>query len=1682
MSRNYPFELPEVSVESARGLGQRQIQEMMQELQPKINVLIGSEMLYEIIELFKEFIKTIRKRVTFFDLREANQLKAHKLKAESQMEQANLERIQLDLKLQEEQRRLRSLILEDIQEKESRFKEKADKFKENTAQTDASQFSSASDQSDQEDEKRTSLEHQVFNDVKIQVFGRTWTTLTIGQKLYENNYVLYEGTLSTSFKGGKYMNGSKQSLLMKEIDIEKVKNPLEYYHDVRRLQEASNAKRLNSDFLIILDAPSRHRIYDSEKFYDFWLKATKRKSILLLARISLESVSLTKLIQFSGYSLSPLSLQTLLRNILIFFQQMTTMNVDTLISFLDLSLPEIYLDSHDLNQIILPHYYTLESYTSSVLDNSKNFCCEPMLFLMFDLVFHGQDTGQKHGCATGIDAKLKNLAPSSLQTLLKLFLQAPLSLQSPPTPFVISGDNQTRKKSILRIEIQLIKDALLSSYFTEVLSSKSEKCFIELPPPTPFLPSSVTTAVHCPRLNTDLIYDGHQRQQPPPPRRYSRYANDFEELEFLGEGGFGQVLKVRNRLDSRLYAIKRISLKFHGTLNHHDDYGDDNNSTKMDMDLMKALQNEQWSKKLLREVMALSRINNDFVVRYYNAWLEYQPKKSRQNNTKIICSSNSKNTEPSGASFIHFESNEDLSKKMDESTTEDADTVKAVSDDVSQDTFSSSDDDSCESLFVSKSEWTIGQYSDQEDNNSVSDTNSKSHSCKAPSFATLYIQMEYCPNKTLREYIDEGEQLGIEIPLASSLFTTQTKPSNLESCSGWTFVWKLFRQIVEGLYHIHGLGMIHRDLKPGNIFLDENEDAKIGDFGLVVTKDLERTNPDKNDQEKKNPGRKESNYFETSSFKTTINSNFKSSNRGSMISGGTLGIGTPIYIAPELLEQQESVADTLILKAGEAQVAATNLLTARYNSKVDMYSLGIVLFEMVHGKFTTGMERLSVLTKLRHNPPILPSSFESLRKYLDVHKEEVLNEQEDSYELISWRAFFWLLQVLLSHNKKERVSSKDLHVRYRHKIPEIKSDDSLVEWKNQLLRIIHKPNSAQFKQMVHMLLLEGKESASDWKESAISDSLVLDNYSFHYKCSMMTQFLPLFPVNLPTTFLSNILTCSGASLMSAWVPPSILFRIFQLNQNESYDSILDFFLHFILKEFILGGGGSTDTKLLDADGKVLIMARDPFISFALSYFRSSLELTTAATTTTVDTNGSLAHTESQSQIIIAPGVSSLLKLIHQKSFLNFKNAFGGHPNLFASSMLVAVQNKYSGYDDMLNEFLILTQSLYHLQLVRTTSSTPKSLPFYKIRISNGKWFRLFFNELLGFTELQLPLLAHTMTLLSSFATFKHLSWTNSFKKKLIKTLSTSSPGNSSPTTLSMSKVESIRQLLLIFAHRHDSWPAFFQALKYCIEHKIITNPTVSPAIFLKRIEDSIYNYLPVLAYFEDLYHVKFSWTPFLPHYYEYFDSGLVYDFTWTTTSCNNEPSDLPCLPFAYGGSLNSILFKMHRSCPSLNLQLSASACSFLPLDSFDFSYTQTKYSFSEVTLLFNTNILESTAEKIGIYTHLLHMNLAPTVLAFDSAQDDPTRLLNHPFLKDRVLFFVTITTGYIGHQHSNSSSISTNNHNISSLLMPNKRYLISFKYYTTVSTSLDFDVPLKDLLSNKKGLLSFIQNIVSIES
>jgi tetratricopeptide (TPR) repeat protein len=123
-----------------------------------------------------------------------------------------------------------------------------------------------------------------------------------------------------------------------------------------------------------------------------------------------------------------------------------------------------------------------------------------------------------------------------------------------------------------------------------------------------------------------------------------------------------------------------------------------------------------------------------------------------------------------------------------------------------------------------------------------------------------YITMEYVKGENLRRLIKKMGRLSPEqaVPIA--------------------------RQVGEGLAEAHRLGVLHRDLKPQNVMIDEEGKARIMDFGLA--------------RFLKSDGTTETGVV----------------------------IGTPAYISPELVEGLET------------------------DGRSDLYSLGVVLYEMVTGK------------------------------------------------------------------------------------------------------------------------------------------------------------------------------------------------------------------------------------------------------------------------------------------------------------------------------------------------------------------------------------------------------------------------------------------------------------------------------------------------------------------------------------------------------------------------------------------------------------------------------------------------------------------------------------------------------------------------------------------------------------
>ncbi|TMS33123.1 hypothetical protein L596_000899 [Steinernema carpocapsae] len=68
--------------------------------------------------------------------------------------------------------------------------------------------------------------------------------------------------------------------------------------------------------------------------------------------------------------------------------------------------------------------------------------------------------------------------------------------------------------------------------------------------------------------------------------------------------------------------------------------------------------------------------------------------------------------------------------------------------------------------------------------------------------------MEFCTKSTLRSLIS-GEHL----------FKQPKK------------IWRIFREVLNGLQYMHHLGIIHRDIKPMNILLGANDQAKLAILG-----------------------------------------------------------------------------------------------------------------------------------------------------------------------------------------------------------------------------------------------------------------------------------------------------------------------------------------------------------------------------------------------------------------------------------------------------------------------------------------------------------------------------------------------------------------------------------------------------------------------------------------------------------------------------------------------------------------------------------------------------------------------------------------------------------------------------------------------------------------------------------
>ncbi|XP_071785231.1 eukaryotic translation initiation factor 2-alpha kinase 1-like [Asterias amurensis] len=172
-------------------------------------------------------------------------------------------------------------------------------------------------------------------------------------------------------------------------------------------------------------------------------------------------------------------------------------------------------------------------------------------------------------------------------------------------------------------------------------------------------------------------------------------------------------------------------------------------------------------------------------------------------------------------------------------------------------------------------------------------------------YVILHIQMQLCSN-TLADWLCERNM----DEKAQNTFDLVNLYENMD----------IFQQILRGIEYIHSQNVIHRDLKPKNIFLEKTgRDLKvlIGDFGLAKEGFLPE-GMDQNNASNHKYGRWD-NFVPTSH---------------------TANVGTTTYASPEQLKG------------------------TKCDYKSDMYSSGIILCELFH-PFGTKSERAKVIMDVR---------------------------------------------------------------------------------------------------------------------------------------------------------------------------------------------------------------------------------------------------------------------------------------------------------------------------------------------------------------------------------------------------------------------------------------------------------------------------------------------------------------------------------------------------------------------------------------------------------------------------------------------------------------------------------------------------------------------------------------------
>uniref|UniRef100_A0A8C2K023 Eukaryotic translation initiation factor 2-alpha kinase 1 n=1 Tax=Cyprinus carpio TaxID=7962 RepID=A0A8C2K023_CYPCA len=471
----------------------------------------------------------------------------------------------------------------------------------------------------------------------------------------------------------------------------------------------------------------------------------------------------------------------------------------------------------------------------------------------------------------------------------------------------------------------------------------------------------------------------------------SRYLSEFEEIATLGKGSYGKVFKVTNKLDGQEYAVKKILIK---------------KVTRDDC------------MKVLREVKVLSSLQHPNIVGYHTAWMEHvQPAvKNPKSLVSQKCPALEKplqkdgctqeNTNSSNGSSIVFEHSEQAEAKENQVALESLSVKPSTSKEEMGHAVCPKNVRNPQNfvpcVFLGKpratvnkcpaAKWDSSTLSEDDlsqnglelNNNSSIDTDvpewSETQAHEVQFHLMLYIQMQLC-ERSLKDWIQERNSR-----ITEGLLMSVDPCESIDS----EHALKILKKILEGVEYIHSHGIMHRDLKPRNIFLHGPEcHVKIGDFGLAC----------------RNLIMAEHEQLPSSSQADSTH---------------TSGVGTFVYAAPEQLEG------------------------SHYDSKSDLYSIGVIAFELFQ-PFGTEMERVHTLGELRQGkiPNMLSKNWPLLAKYITLLTSTDPSMRPSASQLLQSDLFS--TNDMVVHSLKRKIDEQEQEiVQLKRQISELRISQNAI--------------------------------------------------------------------------------------------------------------------------------------------------------------------------------------------------------------------------------------------------------------------------------------------------------------------------------------------------------------------------------------------------------------------------------------------------------------------------------------------------------------------------------------------------------------------------------------------------------------------------------------------------------------